>query len=211
MSELLRLYYHPLSRARIAHWALEEVGVPYELKLVDFAKGEERRPEFLAINPMGKVPALVHRDTVVTECAAILAYLGDAFPAAKLAPPLEHPSRGTYLRWLFFVQGCFEAAVLEKHAPRVQPVPPSRLGFGSYDDVLNTCEQALAPGPFLLGDAFTMADLLLASQLGWSLFMQQIEPRPAFVRYVELCQARPASRRASDQAEALVAQVKNGK
>lgn len=200
MNDMIQFYYNPMSRARVVHWGLEEVGVPYELKIINLQKGEQKKADYLAINPMGKVPAIVHRGTVITEVAAILTYLGDAFPKAQLAPGIDDPKRGTYLRWLFFVAGCYETAVLEKINPRVTAARPGTLGFGSYEDTMNTVEKILEPSPYLLGDQFTMADLYLGAQLGWSLKFKTIEPRPIFTSYVERCHARPAAQRAEAQA-----------
>ncbi len=211
MSEVIQFFYNPMSRARIVQWGLEEIGAPYEIQLVDFAKGEEKKPEYLALNPMGKVPMIIHRGTTITETAAILTYLGDAFPQKNLAPPVSDPQRGAYLRWMFFVAGCYEAAVLEKSSPRITPARPSMLGFGSYEDVLNTIEKALQPGPYLLGESFTMADLYLAAQLGWSLQFKTIEPRPVFLRYVESCEARAAAKRANEKANEIIEKMKSGR
>lgn len=208
MSDVIQFYYNPMSRARMVHWALEEVGEPYNIHLVDFEKKEEKAAEYLALNPMGKVPMIVHKGVVVTETAAILTYLGDAFPQKKLAPAINDPGRGTYLRWLFFVAGCYEAAVIEKNFPRAKPANPMMLGFGSYEDVLNTIEKALQPGPNLLGSAFTMADLYLAAQLGWSLQFKTIEARPVFLTYVERAAQRPANRRANEKANEIIAKMK---
>lgn len=210
MSNAIQLYYNPMSRARIVQWALEETGAPYETTLVSFEKEEERKPGFLALNPMGKVPMIVHRGTVITETAAILTYLGDAFPEKRLAPALGDLRRGTYLRWLFFVAGCYEAAVVEKMYPRINPPSPKMLGFGTYADVMDTVEKIVQPGPFLLGEEFTMADLYLSAELGWNLQFQMIEPRPAFVSYVKRCEARPAALRANELADGFIQQMKAG-
>ena len=125
MSDEVVFYSNPMSRGGIVHWMLEELGAPYRYEVVDLEKGEQKTPRFLAINPMGKVPAIVHRGTVVTECAAICAYLADAFPAAKLAPPTDSPARGSYYRWLFFAAACVDAAVVDR---AMQRPPPARTG-----------------------------------------------------------------------------------
>ena len=152
MSEDTLVFYHAApSRSSIVHWMLEEVGAPYHVELLDFERGEHKRPEVLAINPMGKVPAIVHRGTVVTEVAAICAYLADAFPAAKLAPSVTEPSRGTYFRCLFVAAGCIEPALTDKAFPRVSAARPSALGYGTYDDVLHTMEKLIGAGPYVLG------------------------------------------------------------
>jgi glutathione S-transferase len=208
MNDVITFYHNPMSRGRIAHWMLEESGAKYEVKLLRFDLGEHKRAEYLAINPMGKIPAIVHRGTVVTECAAICTYLGDAFPAAKLAPSLDDPRRGTYLRWLFFAAGCVEPAVLDHMMPRAAPAQRTALGYGSYEDTLNALEKAIAPGPFILGEWFTAADVYIASQIGWGMMMKSIEPRPAFQAYVKRCAERPAYLRFTEQVDTLAEQVR---
>ncbi|MET0340627.1 MAG: glutathione S-transferase family protein [Polyangiales bacterium] len=203
------LYHNPMSRAQIAHWMIEEVGAPYRIELVRLDKKEQKSAEFLKLNPMGKLPTIVHRGVVVTESAGICAYLADAFPAKQLAPALDDPRRGTYLRWLFFAAACIEPAMADKNFPRKDTVP-SQLGWGTPDDVLNAVEQAITPGPYVLGETFSAADVYLGSQLGWSLMMKWIEPRPRFVEYVTRLQSRPASKRAAEQNQALIAKLKAG-
>jgi glutathione S-transferase len=171
-----------------------------------------KAPAYLAINPMGKVPAVVHRGTVITENAAICAYLADAFPEAGLAPPYGDPSRGPYYRWLFFAAGPFEAAVTNK-ALGVE-APPERkgmLGYGSLDDVLTTLEKLLSGHDYVAGDSFTAADLYLGSHLGWGMQFGTVEKRPAFERYWERLAARPAAIRAREIDDKLVADMKAAK
>jgi glutathione S-transferase len=192
MSDIISFYTNPFSRGRIAHWMLEEVGAPYHTELLDFERGEHKEADYLALNPMGKVPAIVHRGVVVTEAAAICAYLADAFPAAQLAPPVSESERGTYLRWLFFAAGCIEAAATDKQSPRVAEVRASALGYGSYADVMKGIEVAITPGPYVLGDRFSAADVYLGSQIGWGLMIKSIEPRPAFIEYDARLTKRPA-------------------
>jgi glutathione S-transferase len=182
---------------------LEEANAPYEIKVVDFEKKEHKSPEFLAINPMGKIPAIVHRGTVVTETAAICAYLADAFPAAGLAPALGDPQRGTYLRWLFFGAGCLEPAIVDRLFERAPPSRPGVLSYGNYADTLNTLEQALTPGPYVLGDRFSAVDVYVGSAIGWGLMTKGLEPRPAFVEYLARVSQRPAYHRVTAQNEAL--------
>jgi glutathione S-transferase len=210
MSDEIVFYHNPMSRASMVHWMLEEVGAPYRVELLDFEKREHKKPEYLAVNPMGKVPAIVHRGVVVTEVAAICAYLADAFPAAKLAPPADHPSRGTYYRWLFFTAGCVEAAVTDHVFKRPPPERPGVIGYGSYEDTLNALEKAITPGPFVLGEAFSAADVYVGSQIGWGLMMKTIDSRPAFAAYAKRCQDRPAAQRARAQSEALTKTLKGG-
>lgn len=202
MSTPITFYYNPMSRGRIVHWMLEEVGADYRIQLIDWKKNEQKSPEYLRINPMGKVPAIVHGSTVVTETAAICAYLADIFPEKALAPAVHSPERGTYYRWLFFSVGCVEPALTDKDFPRTGSPGSGRLSYGSYEDTVNTLEQAVSGG-YLVGGRFTAADLYVSSQIGWALMQKQIEPRPAFLKYHELCVQRPAFRRFTDKADAL--------
>jgi glutathione S-transferase len=197
MADKITFYHNPMSRGRIAHWMLEEVGVPYETKILALDKREHKSPEFLAINPMGKIPTIVHNGTVVTEAAAICAYLADAFPKAGLAPAQNDAARGTYFRWLFFGAGCLEPALLDKMFSRPQVERPSALGYGSYEDMLNALEKAITPGPWVLGQRFSAADVYLGSEIGWGMFTKSLEPRPAFQQYLERCSQRPAYKRAN--------------
>jgi glutathione S-transferase len=183
---------------------LEEAGAPYEIKVIDFEKKEHKSAEYLAINPMGKIPAIVHRGMVVTECAAICAYLADAFPSAGLAPKLDDPTRGTYLRWLFFGAGCLEPAIIDHMFSRPPPSRPTAMGYGNYADTINTLETALTPGPFVLGEHFSAADVYLGSAMGWALSLKALEPRPVFVAYLGRIGQRPAYQQAMAQSEALV-------
>jgi len=197
MADQLVFYHNPMSRGRIVRWMLEEVGAPYEMKIVNLEKREHKAPEFLAVNPMGKIPAIVHNGTVVTETAAICAYLADAFPRAGLAPAIGDPARGTYYRWLFFAAGCAEPALVDKLAARPKVERESMLGYGNYETVVDVLEKALAPGPWILGERFSAADVYVGSVIGWGLFTKGLEPRPAFLKYSERCQQRPASKRAN--------------
>jgi len=205
MSDDLVFYTNPMSRGRMVRWMLEEVGQPYRTEILDYAT-TLKAPAYLAINPMGKVPALRHGDTVVTEVAAICAYLADAFPQAGLAPPPGHPLRGPYYRWLFFAAGPVESAVTNRFLGFV--VPPERkpmAGYGSFEDVMNTLEAAVSQGTYLAGDSFTAADLYLGSQLGFGLQFGTIEKRPAFEKYWERIAGRPAAVRAREIDDALIA------
>lgn len=195
MSDEITFYHNPMSRGRIVHWMLEEVGAPYRIQLLDFEKREHKRPEFLSVNPMGKIPCIVHRGTIITEAAAICTYLADAFAAAQLAPTIHDPARGTYLRWLFFGASCIEPALIDRTFSRPMPERPGALGYGSYEDVLNALEKALAPGPFILGERFSAADVYVSSQIGWGLMTKSLEPRPAFQDYVARTGQRPAFKR----------------
>jgi glutathione S-transferase len=203
MTDTIAFYHNPQSRGRIVHWMLEEANAPYEVKVVDFEKKEHKSDAYLAINPMGKIPAIVHRGTVITESAAICAYLADAFPAAGLAPKLDDSQRGTYLRWLFFGAGCLEPAIIDHMFSRPPPSRPTAMGYGNYSDTVITLEKALTPGPYVLGERFSEDDVYLGSAIGWALSMKALEPRPVFAAYLGRIGQRPAYQRAMAQSEAL--------
>lgn len=205
MSDLV-FYTNPMSRGRIVRWMLEEIGQPYETKILRWETGEAKAADYLAINPMGKVPAIVHDGMIVTECAAICAYLADAFPQAGLAPPAHSRLRGPYYRWLFFGAGPIEQAVGAKMM-NLEPTIEQRrsLGFGCVEDVLAAVEGAVENRPHLVGDSFTAADLYLASHLSWGMTFGTIEKRPAFETYVERHLQRPANQRADEIDNALIA------
>jgi glutathione S-transferase len=182
---------------------LEEVGQPYRTELLDYAS-TMKAPEYLAINPMGKVPALRHGDTVITECAAICAYLADAFPAAGLAPPQTDRARAPYYRWMFFAAGPLEAAWTNQVMGFTVPPDRERMsGYGNLAMVLSTLEAAVSRSQYLAGDAFTAADVYVGSQLGFGLQFGMIEKRPAFVDYVGRLTTRPAAIRAKQIDDAL--------
>lgn len=200
----LTLYTNPQSRGRIARWMLEEVGRPYETVLLDY-ETTMKAPDYLSVNPMGKVPALRHGDVVVTETAAICAYLADAFPEAGLAPPPGDPARGPYYRWMFFAAGPVEAAVTNKAMGFELPPGRERMaGYGTMADVLDTLEGMLSQSKYVAGGRFSAADLYLGSGLGWGMLFGTLEKRPAFERYWERLAARPAHRRAAGIDDALV-------
>jgi glutathione S-transferase len=203
MSELV-LYTHPMSRGRIARWMLEEVGRPYRTEVLEYGTSM-KAPAYLAINPMGKVPAVRHGDAVVTEAAAICAYLADAFPEAKLAPAPQSPERATYYRWLFFAAGPVEAAVVNKALGVA--VPPERkpmVGYGSLEEVLDALEGALSRGDYILGESFSAADVYVGAQLGWGMMFGTIDKRPTFEGYSARLSARPAAQRAKTLDDALM-------
>jgi glutathione S-transferase len=201
----LTLYHAAPSRSSIAHWMLEEVGEPYDLHVLDLKTGENREAKYLAINPMGKVPALKHGDAVVTEAAAICCYLADAFPQAGLAVPVGDPRRGPYLKWLFFGPGCIEPAVTDKAFKRAEPPPRSTLGYGDYETVMNVLADALRTGPYLLGAQFTAADVVIGSTLRWGMQFKLIPERPEFVAYTKRLGGRPALQRATEKDAQLMA------
>jgi len=189
----LVLHYHPYSRAAGSLWALEEAGAPYELKIVDILKGGQKQPGFVAINPMGKLPTLVDGDVVVTEAAAIALYLADRY-APHLAPALDQPARGTYLRWSFFAPSVIEPAVMAKSSG--WEVKEVSAGWGNHASMLAAAHSALVKGPFVLGDQFSMADVVFGGTLRFMMDFKQIEPTPAFSAYVDRLNARPALQRA---------------
>lgn len=197
MSESVILYTNPMSRGRIVRWMLEETGIPYETRVLGFA-GAMKTPDYLALNPMGKVPTLVHGSVVVTECAAICAYLADAFPAAGLAPAPQDPARGAYYRWLFFGAGPVEQAVTDRALGlQVPDDKRAMVGYGSYGAMLDGLEAAVSAGDYLLGDRFSAADVYVGAQIGWGLQFGTIEARPAFETYWTRLAARPAHVRAT--------------
>lgn len=195
MSDELVFYTNPMSRGRIARWMLEEVGAPYRTELLDYGTAM-KAPGFLAINPMGKVPTIRHGETIVTECAAILTYLADAFPDAGLAPPLD--ARGAYYRWLFFAAGSLEAAVVNRSLGFEVPAEKEAMaGYGNFSNVMNALEQAVAGDGYIAGDRFTAADVYVGSHINWGLQFKSIENRPGFEAYWARVSDRDAYRRAA--------------
>lgn len=195
MPKDLLFYTNPQSRGRIVRWMLEEIGVPYETHMLDYAT-TMKSADYLAINPMGKVPALRHGETLVTETVAICAYLADAFPEAGLAPaPAE---RGAYYRWLFYAAGPLDSA-FTFHALEIAPEGKQRgmVGFGDLERVTRTLEQVLGESDYVAGPAFTAADLVLGGYVTWCLYLKVLEERPALVAYSERVRARPAYKRAA--------------
>lgn len=194
MSASLTFYTNPMSRGGIVHWMLEEVGEPYDLEIVEYGSAM-KSDEYLAINPMGKVPAIVHDGRVVTEVAAICAYLADAFPEAGLAP--EPADRADYYRWLFFAAGPVEAAV-SLNACGFEPTEKQQrmLGFGTLKITLDTLAGAVRDRRYIAGDRFTAADVYVGSHIGWGMQFGSIESRPEFVAYWDGLKDRPANQKA---------------
>ncbi|OYV39898.1 MAG: glutathione S-transferase [Acidocella sp. 20-61-6] len=206
MSSHLTFYTNPMSRGRMIRWMLEEVGQPYEAKVLEYGTSM-KAPEYLAINPMGKVPAIRHGDIVVTEVAAICAYLADAFPEAGLAPASGSPARGAYYRWLFYGAGPVEAAVTNKACGfELPPGKSGMAGYGSFEAVMETLAKAVSATEYLAGDKFSAADLYIASQIGFGLRFGSITPRPEFSAYWDRIKTRPAAVRAAGIDDALVKQ-----
>ena len=204
MANDLTFYTNPMSRGQIVRWMLEEVGEPYDQVILDYAT-TLKAPEYLAINPMGKIPTITHGDVVVTECAAICAYLADAFPAAGLAPDTEH--RGAYYRALFFAAGPVESAVTNKALGFVVPEGRDRMaGYGSFEATMDGLEALITGKTYVAGDQFSAADVYLGSQIGWGLAFNSIEKRPAFEAYWAGLAARPAYLRGKEIDTALMPQ-----
>lgn len=204
MTEPPILYTNPMSRGRMVRWVLEEIGCPYQTQVVAYGP-DMKAPAYLAINPMGKVPALVHRGTTFTETPAICAYLADAFPEAGLAPPPGSPERGTYYRWLFFGAGPVETAIIDKiTGARIPADKQGFSGYGSLDTLLTVLEQAVSARDYLVGDRFSVADIYLCSELDFGMMFGCFEKRPAFLAYSERLRARPAAVRARSLDDALI-------
>jgi glutathione S-transferase len=199
------LYTNPMSRGRIVRWALEEIGQPYQVELIDYAT-MIRGPAYLAINPIGKLPAIKHRGVVVSETAAICAYLADTFPEAGLAPAPGSPVRGTYYRWLFFAAGPAEFAITNQSFGLEIPADKQgACGYGNYARALDMLEYAVTQSPYLAGESFSAADIYLGSQIGFGLRFGTIEKRPAFLAYWDRIGTRPAYTRAAEIDDALLA------
>jgi glutathione S-transferase len=185
------LYHSPNTRSSGALNLLEEIGASYELRVLNMKTGEQRRPDYLAINPMGKVPALKHGDTLVTEQVAIFLYLADLFPEAALAPPIGDPLRGPYLRWMIFYAAAFEPAVIDQATQRdAAPVPMSP--YGDFETMLKTLTAHLAEGPYILGERFSAADVLWGGALTWTTMFKLVPELPVIKDYIGRCGARPA-------------------
>jgi glutathione S-transferase len=208
MTEEIVFYHWPRSRGRTVHWMLEEIGAPYRVQLINLEKGEHKSAGFLAVNPMGKLPVLVHRGTVITETGAIITFLADQYPAAGLAPHIGEPARGAYLRWMFFAAACVDPAMIDRMLERPVPERVGAVGYGRYEHVFDVLEQTLAPGPYLKGERFSAADLYLGAQLGFGLMTKTLEPRAVFQAYLARVTARPAYARAVAQGEALIERAK---
>lgn len=204
MTEEIILYTNPMSRGRVARWMLEEVGCRYRAEILQYGT-TMKAPEYLGINPMGKVPAIQHGDAIITETAAICAYLADAFPEKGLAPVPGDKARGAYFRWLFFAAGPVESVIVNKSVGLVVPQDKAGMvGYGSYDDVLNLLERELSSREFIAGDKFSAADVFLVALLNWSMMYGMVERRPSFMRYVERNNTRPAAVRAAAMDDALL-------
>lgn len=187
---MLTLYHNPLSRSTVAHYMLHELGEPFEIVPIDLQKQEQKTQAFLKLNPMGKIPVLTDGDVVVSENPAILVYLADKYPKAGLAPAIDAPERGPYLKWMFFYGSCVEPAATDRFMQRESP--PGTVGWGTLDTVLDTISAGLRPGPWLLGERFSAADVLMGSGLAYMMGFKIFPERPEFMDYVARLEARPA-------------------
>jgi glutathione S-transferase len=196
MNPQVTFFHAPNSRSGGTRALLEELGVPFDMHVLSFKKGEQRQPEYLAINPMGKVPAIRHGDALITEQPAVFMYLADLYPEAKLAPPIGDPLRGPYLRWLVFYGSCFEPALVDRSMQR-EPAAPSTCPYGDFDTMLKTLTDQLEQGPYLLGDTFSAADVLWGTALNWTTMFKLVPELPVIRAYIDRVLARPAMQRAA--------------
>lgn len=190
----LKLYHAVPSRAATVRWMLEEIGEPYEIEVLNLKQGDQAKPAYLALNPMGKVPTLVDNGVAITETSAICCYLADAFPEAGLAPPIGDARRGPYLKWLFFAPACVEPAMIDKAMNR-DPAPRGTAGWGDYDSVIAVLRDALRDTPYLLGEQFTAADVIIGATIRWGVMFRLLPDAPEFIAYIERLSARPALQR----------------
>lgn len=201
----ITLFYSPQTRATGARVLLEELKVPYELHVLNMKAGEQRQPAYLAINPLGKVPAVRVGDTLVTEQGAIYLYLADLFPETGLAPALTDPDRGAYLRWLFIYGSCFEPAVVDRFMKR-EPGSMNETPYASYESLIDMLEDTLKTGPYLLGERLTAADLLWGIALNWTTMFGLVEARSAFKAYMERLNSRASIQKVSAEDVAMAAE-----
>jgi glutathione S-transferase len=202
MADELIFFTNPMSRGRIVRWMLEETGCAYRTEILAFGP-DMKAPGYLAVNPMGKVPAILHKGQIVTEAAAVCAYLADAFPDAGLAPPPQ--DRAAYYRWMFFAAGPVEAALSNKAFGFEVPADRQRaIGYGSIKHVVNALEYAVTQSEYIAGDRFTAADVYVGSQIGWGMMFGTLEKRPAFEAYWQRISSRPAAVRAREIDDGLL-------
>lgn len=192
----LKLYHASPSRSSIVLWMLEELGEPYELELLSLKNGDNLKPAYLAVNPMGKVPTLVDQGVAITEVAAICCHLADKYPKAGLAPAINDPLRGPYLHWLFWGPSCLEPAIIDHHLKRA-PGPRGMMGWIDYETTVDILAAGVAKGPWILGERFTAADVVVGSGVNWGLMFGTIPKRPELEAYAERLRARPALQRST--------------
>ena len=205
MAPQLTLYHCPHSRSTGVLTLLEELHAPYALHVMNMRKGENREAAYLAVNPMGKVPAIRHGDAVVTEQVAIYLYLADLFPDAKLAPPLGDPLRGPYLRWMAFYGSCFEPAIVDQWMKN-KPADKTACHYGDFDTMFNTLIEQLSKGPYLLGERFSALDILWGTAFGWMMMFGLVPKLPVIEQYVARVQGRPSAVAANEKDAALAAE-----
>jgi glutathione S-transferase len=192
----ITLYHASPSRSSIVLWMLEELGEPYDIKLLKLSAGDNLKPDYLAINPMGKVPTIKHGDTVISESAAICTFLADEYPKAKLNIPVGAPGRGVYLKWLFFGPSCIEPAIIDRASPRKEEARRAMLGYGDFDTVMNVTAKAVEKGPWLMGEQFTAADVIIGSNIRFGMMFKMLPERKEFLDYSARIAARPGAQRA---------------
>lgn len=204
MTRHITLYHSPMSRSCGVHALLEELGADYELHVLNLTAGEQRKAEYLAINPMGKVPAVRHGDALVTEQAAVYLYLADLYADAGLAPSMDDPLRGAYLSWMVFYNACFEPALMDRMLKR-EPAPPGSSPYGDFDMVFSKLTQQLARGPYLLGERFSAVDVLWGGALKWTTAFKLIPEEPVIAQYIARVSDRPGTARAAAKDAVLAA------
>jgi glutathione S-transferase len=198
------LFHAPNSRSAGALTLMEELDVPYDLHVLNLKKNEQRQPEYLAVNPMGKVPAVLHNGALITEQPAVYLYLADLYPESNLAPRIGDPLRGPYLRWMVYYGSSFEPALIDRSMKR-EAAPPSTSPYGDFDTMLNTLTDQLSKGAYMLGDSFTAVDVLWGVALGWVTKFQLVPALPVIQRYIDRTNARPAFARAREKDAELAA------
>lgn len=203
-SPRVTFFHAPQTRSGATRALLEELGVEFDMHVLSLKAGDTRKPEYLAVNPMGKVPAIRHGDALITEQPAVMMYLADLYPAAKLAPPIGDPLRGPYLRWMVFYGSCFEPAVVDKSMKR-EPAPPSSSPYGDFDTMLGTLVYQLGRGAYLLGETFSAADVLYGTALNWMVQFGLVPELPLIRAYIDRVSSRPAMQRAAAADTALAA------
>jgi glutathione S-transferase len=204
-SSRITLYYSPQTRATGARVLLEELGAPYDLHVLNMKAGEQRQPDYLAINPLGKVPAIRHGEALVTEQVAVFIYLADLFPQAGLTPALDDPRRGPYLRWIAYYGSSFEPALIDKFMKR-EAAPVGQSPYADYDTMLSALESQLDKGPYLLGEQMTAADILWGIAFNWTMMFGIVPRKDVFVRYAERITSRPLFKQVTAADEEMAAQ-----
>ncbi len=203
----LTLYHASPSRSSIVLWMLEEIGQPYDIKLIRLSAGDNLKPDYLAVNPMGKVPALRHGDTIITEVAAICTYLADEFPDKKLNVPVGTPRRGEYLKWMFFGPSVIEPAMMDQAYPRKEVPRAAAVGWRDFNTVLDIVSKGLTKGPYLMGEHFAAADIVIGSGLRYGMMCKLIPERKEFFDYTARIASRPAAKRAEEKDKDLSAKA----